>query len=228
MTKKRIIILSAIVIALIAVGLGAYFGKKQFDDVLSKQKALAAKEEKRLAEATDRELEAKKALTKSQDSLSELAEELGKNVAAEKKLSLSMISQLQTFESFLSNLKDFSNSIEDNLAILDRISDKQFQEDVKLQAALYKGKNPKTVADHLQEFHANRVGAILAHMKDKDAGNVLDIWAAGNSAEESTFYKEVMAAYLDNKRYLKNPKLYEKLKEEEVSLPSATSSNTSS
>lgn len=215
MSKKRIIILSSIALAVIVLGLGAYFGKKKFDDVLSGKKAFAEKEEKKLAAATDKEVEAKEMLTKNQDSLSDLAEELTKNLEAEKKLSLTMVSQLQTFESFLSNLKEFSSEVEANLSILDRISDKQFQENVKLQAALYKGKNPKTVAEHLQEFHANRVGAILAYMKAKEASDVLDVWALTNTPDVSTFYREVMAAYLDNKRYLLNPQLYDKLKAEE-------------
>jgi hypothetical protein len=226
MNKKRIIKLSAIALIIIALSLGSYLGKKKFDDVLSEKKAFAEKEEKKLAAATDKEVEAKEALTKNQDSLSDLAAELAKNLEAEKKLSLTMVSQLQTFESFLSSLKEFSNEVEANLSILDRISNKQFQEDVKLQAALYKGKNSKIVAEHLQEFHANRVGAILAYMKEKEASNVLDIWAVADTPDVSTFYREVMAAYLDNKRYLLNPKLYDKLKSEEDPIKTDLASQT--
>ncbi len=215
MNKKRIIILSAIALILIALGLGVFIGKNKFDDVLSQKKAFTEKEEKKLAKATEEELEAKNTLIKNQDSLSDLAEELSQNLEAEKKLSMSMVSQLQTLEAFLSNLRDFSSDIEENLLILNKITDKQFQEDVKLQAALYKGKDSKTVSEHLKEFHANRVGAILAYMKDKEAGNVLDLWAAANTPDISIFYREVMAAYLDNKRYLLNPSLYHKLKKEE-------------
>lgn len=223
MSKKRIIILSSIVLGLLILGFGAYYGKKQFDDVLDKQKAQAQKEEKKLAQATEQAVEAKQSLMKNEDSLSALASELAKNIESEKKLSLSMISQLQTFESFLIHLQEFSSDVETNLDILNRISDKQFLEDVKLQAALYKGKDPKTVAEHLQEFNANRVGAILAYMKEKDASNVLDIWALNNTSDASQFYREVMAAYLDNKRYQLNPQLYEKLKNEETALEPATS-----
>ncbi len=224
MNKKRVIILSTIALILIALGIGVYFGKQQFDKVISEKEAFAAKEGKKIAEAAEKEVEAKYALIKNQDSLSDLSEELTKNLEAEKKLSLTMVSQLQTFESFLSNLRDFSSHIEENLVILNKITDKQFQEDVKLQAALYKGKDSKIVAKHLQEFHANRVGAILAYMKDKEAGNVLDLWAAGNTPDISLFYREVMAAYLDNKRYLLNPSLYEKIKNNEVPFGSSVAS----
>ncbi len=225
--RKQWMFLGGLAVLILALGGAAYWGKHKLDEVVARKKALALQEENRLREATKSEVDAKKDLTKTQESLSLLAEKLSRNLQAEEKLRLSMISQLQTFESLLEDLRDYSLKIENDMAILNRISDGQFQEDVKLQAALYKGKKPSIVADHLSDFHANRAGAILAHMKEKEASDVLDVWAVSTDIKVVDFYRQVMAAYLDNKRYLLNPKLYQTLKQREDKLETTAYSQES-
>jgi flagellar motility protein MotE (MotC chaperone) len=215
MTKKKIILLSILLFILLVAGLGGFFVKKRYEKMLAEKKQFIDKEKAQIEKAANAEIEVKNELLKTQESLTTLAQSLKRNLDAEQKLSLTMISQLQTFEALLSNLKSFSHEVENNIAILNRISDKQFQEDVKLQAALYKGKKAEIVADHLSEFHANRAGAILANMKEQEASDVLDVWAVSNDPKTSEFYREVMAAYLDNKRYLQNPSFYKSLTERE-------------
>ena len=84
-----------------------------------------------------------------------------------------------------------------------------------MQASLFAGKKPDLVAKHLEEFRASRVGAILAKMKEKEASVVLDQWAKQKSPKVSAFYREVMAAYLNNRRRDANPELFNQLVEME-------------
>ena len=120
---------------------------------------------------------------------------------------------LRTYRDMLKLLNNYAKKVETDIEILKQISKNEFQEDISLQAALFKGKKASLVAQHLEEFNAGRVGAILAKMKDAEASKVLDIWAQPQDPELSKFYRAVMAAYLQNKRRDANPEFYQQLSE---------------
>ncbi|MCB1136813.1 MAG: hypothetical protein KDK78_11135, partial [Chlamydiia bacterium] len=55
----------------------------------------------------------------------------------------------------------------------------------------------------------------LSKMKPKEASAVLDTWAENKDPRVSAFYREVTAAYLNNKRYDANPQAFEHIGERE-------------
>jgi hypothetical protein len=104
-----------------------------------------------------------------------------------------------------------AKEVDRNLSIIGEITKEKFQQDVRRQASLFAGKKPEVIADHMEEYPASRVGAILAKMKAKEASAVLDIWASQKAPRVSAFYREVMSAYLDNVRYDENPALFKQV-----------------
>ncbi len=149
------------------------------------------------------------------DDLNELAEKVAANMRSEIRLNLNMMAQLRAYQEMLNQVQGYANKVERNIDIIKEITQNEFQEDVSLQASLFTGKRPNTVASHLEEFRASRVGAILAKMKEKEAGAVLDVWAKQKDPRVSVFYRQVMAAYLNNKRRDEHPELFNKLNETE-------------
>jgi flagellar motility protein MotE (MotC chaperone) len=149
--------------------------------------------------------------TPIQQELEQLTTKMVQELKQEDRLTLTMVSQLRSFYEMMTQVQGYAKQIETNLDIVEEISKEEFQEDVKLQASLFSGKKADLVAKHLEEFRAGRVGAILAKMKDKEASDVMDIWAKKDDPKISGFYREVMASYLNNKRRDANPELFNKL-----------------
>lgn len=141
----------------------------------------------------------------------DLSREILVNMNTEKRLNTSMMSQLRAYNSMQKQIQDYAKKVEGDIDYIRAIAKDEFQEDVKMQAELYTGKKPHKVAKQLEKFSPFRAGAILAHLKPKDAGNVLDVWAKSPDPDIEPFYKEVMIAYLKNKRFLENPGLFEGL-----------------
>ena len=150
------------------------------------------------------------------DELNKLANQVSSDIRAEMRLNLSMMAQLRSYQEMLKQVQGYARKVEKDIDIIKEISKDQFQDDVKLQASLFSGKKPATVAKHLEEFRSSRVGAILAKMKKKEASAVLDIWAKSEDIRISSFYRQVMSSYLNNKRRDANPELFNKLKEKEA------------
>lgn len=150
------------------------------------------------------------------DELNKLANQVSTDIRAEMRLNLSMMAQLRSYQEMLKQVQGYAQKVEKDIDIIKEISKDQFQDDVKLQASLFSGKKPATVAKHLEEFRSSRVGAILAKMKKKEASAVLDIWAKSDDIRISSFYRQVMSSYLNNKRRDANPELFNKLKEKEA------------
>ncbi len=150
-----------------------------------------------------------------QKELDKLSSELITDMRAEKRLNLNMTAQLRSYNDMLSLMEGYAKRVEREVDLIKEISKNEFQEDVKLQATLFTGKKPQVVAQHLEEFRATRVGAILAKMKEKEAVGVLDVWAKQKTDDTSKFYRQVMEAYLLNKRRDMNPDLFNKLAKEE-------------
>ena len=150
-----------------------------------------------------------------QQELNDLAARMVAEMRQEERLNLNMVGQLRSYQTLLQQTQSYAQAIEKNIKILEKFSENEFQEDVSLQAQLFTGKKPELVAKHLEEFRASRVGAILAKMKEKEASVVLDIWAERKVPKVRAFYREVMAAYLSNKRQEANPKLLQLPNQEE-------------
>lgn len=147
-----------------------------------------------------------------QAELNELSAEMVAELRNEERLNLNMVAQLRAYREMLSQIEEYAKKIEYDIDVIEEISKNEFQEDVKLQASLFVGKKADLVARHLEEFRASRVGAILAKMKQKEASAVMDVWAKQDDPKVSTFYREVVAAYLNNKRRDAQPGLFNKLK----------------
>ena len=154
-----------------------------------------------------------------QRELKELTEKIVMELKAEARLNFTMVPQLRAFRDMLTLIENYANKVETDIEVIKEISKNEFQEDVELQAALFKGKKSDLVAKHLEEFSASRVGAILAKMKPKEASDVLDVWAKSDNPTISMFYRKVMASYLNNKRRDENPELYRKLRDEVKNIP---------
>jgi len=143
-----------------------------------------------------------------QEELEDLSTQMVADLQSEQRLNLSMIGYLRSYQQMLNEIKEYAQTVEKQIAVIEEISKEEFQEDVKLQASLFSGKKPELVAKHLEEFRASRVGAILAKMKEKEASAVLDIWAKKKDPRVSAFYRETMAAYLNNRRRDMHPELF--------------------
>ncbi len=154
------------------------------------------------------------ALPPIQRELNELSEKVVAQLKSEERLNLNMVAQLRSHQEMMRQIEGYSAKIERNLDLIEEISKEEFQEDVKLQASLFNGKKSDLVAQHLEEFRAARVGAILAKMKEKEASKVLDTWAKQDDIKVAAFYREVMASYLNNKRRDANPELFNKLSQD--------------
>ncbi len=148
------------------------------------------------------------------DTLDELSSRLMADLQAENRLNLNMTAQLRAYQDMLEQVSVYAHNIEKDIDVYRMISQNAFQEDVTLQAALFGGKKAGLVAKHLEEFKAYRVGAILAKMKEREAGNVLDVWAVSPDPKVSLFYRDVMASYLSNKRYDANPESFKSASQE--------------
>ena len=149
-----------------------------------------------------------------QAELDQLSEQMIADLRAENRLNLNMLAQLRSYQEMLRQIEGYAKKVEKDLTLLEEISKDEFQEDVQLQAALFGGKKPELVAKHLEEFRAERVGAILSKMKDKEASAVLDVWAKQKSPKVSAFYREVTSAYLNNKRRDLHPELFKEFSAE--------------
>lgn len=147
--------------------------------------------------------------SETQAKLDALSKQMIADLQAESRLNLNMLGQLRSYEHLLSQMEAYAQDVEQQIKIVEEISKQEFQEDVALQASLFSGKKPELVATHLEEFRASRVGAILAKMKDKEASQVLDVWAKKKEPKVSAFYRETMASYLNNKRRDMHPELFE-------------------
>lgn len=146
-----------------------------------------------------------------QKELDGLVQTLHTTLKAENRLNLSMTSQLRAQLSMLKSVQSYAKKVEDQVAGIQEMSKGQFQDDVKLQAALFNGKGAKIVAKHLEEFRPNRVGAILANMEQEEASNVLDIWAQQTDKRTSDFYRSVMTSFLMNRRYQTSPEAFSQI-----------------
>ncbi|MDF2549997.1 MAG: hypothetical protein K0S07_1064 [Chlamydiales bacterium] len=188
----------------LAVALGSIFGVKSLN--LREQVATQATPER--AEPSDSEPKSEK--NNLQDELSQLSATLVSEVEKERRLNLGLYTQLKAYRSMLDQVQGYASKVEQDMNTIEEISSREFQEDIALQASLFAGKKPEIVAQHLEEFKASRVGAILSKMKEKEASAVLDIWAKNKEPRVSKFYRDVMGAYLNNRRYEANPELYQK------------------
>jgi flagellar motility protein MotE (MotC chaperone) len=144
--------------------------------------------------------------------LEDLSREILVNMNTEKRLNTSMMSQLRAYNSMQKQIQDYAKKVESDIDYIRAISKDEFQEDVRMQAELYSGKKAKKIAKQLEKFAPFRAGAILAQLKAKEAGNVLDVWAKSQDPATEPFYKEVMISYLKNKRYLENAELFNEMK----------------
>jgi hypothetical protein len=149
-----------------------------------------------------------------QQELNDLSSKVIAQIKSEERLNLNMVAQLRSYQEMMRQIEGYASEIERNLDLIEEISKDEFQQDVKLQASLFSGKKASLVGKHLEEFRASRVGAILAKMKEKEAGAVLDTWAKQEDVKVAAFYREVMAAYLNNRRRDANPELFNKLGED--------------
>lgn len=155
--------------------------------------------------------------TPEEKELARLTEEMIAELQADGRLSLSMVPQLRTYRDMLALIQSYARKVEQDLDIIKEISKGEFQENVELQAALFSGKKPDLVAKHLEEFRAGRVGAILAKMKEKEASAVMDVWAGQKNPTISRFYRQVVEAYLKNKRRDLNPENFAQFQEDKAS-----------
>lgn len=204
MTPKNIAILSSLLIILVVGGLMYKQNAVKLEEGDKEFIHIQVKEE---TEST------KKPQITPIEELNSLASVISSEIRAETRLNLNMMSQLRSYEEMLKQVQGYAKKVEKNIDIIKEITKDQFQEDIALQASLFSGKRAEIVAKHLEEFRASRVGAILAKMKEKEASFVLDIWAKQRDPRVSSFYRQVMASYLSNKRYDNQPELFNKLKE---------------
>lgn len=203
MHPKHIAVFSSLMIMLV-VGSFLYFGDRV--------KEAKEGEEESIHISVKKTQEEKKIVQESPvEELNALAKKLSADIRAEMRLNLNMMAQLRTYKEMLKQVQGYAAQVERDIDIIKEISQDQFQDDVKLQASLFSGKRSETVAKHLEEFRSSRVGAILAKMKEKEASAVLDIWAREKNPQISAFYRQVMAAYLSNRRRDARPDLFNKL-----------------
>lgn len=185
------------------VGAVLYFSKNL-------EKTASLQEQGSIREVVQKQQREPEKATKSavQTELEELSKNMLADLESEKRLNLNMVGQLRAFDQMLTSMQSYAAKVQKQIKIIEEISKTEFQEDVQLQASLFAGKKPELVAKHLEEFRASRVGAILAKMKEKEAGRVLDVWAKSEDSRASAFYREAMAAYLSNKRRDMHPDLF--------------------
>lgn len=209
MNRNFLTLLMVLVVAAsLLFGLFYYLGGKQ--DTASASKTAIA----RAGNGTDDETPSSSATSTSsplQDELNKLAAKRLRELHEEQRLHLSIGATLKSYQEMFRQIHQYSKAVENDLNIIEQISKEEFQDDVKQIASLFGGKKPELVAKHLEEFRAARVGAVLAKMKEKEAAAVLDTWAKQGGKKVSTFYREVMAAYLNNKRRDANPELFQQI-----------------
>lgn len=216
MSKKAILITFFAVLVLLLVG-GVFFlhrssaSREQATSVSMQNNPPLINTDIAISEE---EVTAKQRREEMQTELDELTEKMVTEMRAEERLSLSMVPQLRALRDSLHLVQGYAQKVERDIELIEEITKTEFQENVRLQAALFKGKKPEIVAKHLEEFDAGRVGAILAQMKPVDAGDVLDVWAGDPKPKVRKFYRQVVAAYLSNKRLDLNPEFYEKISKE--------------
>lgn len=143
--------------------------------------------------------------------LRDLSEKFVVDIETERRLNASMVSQLRAYQDMLVQVENYAKRVEKDIDYIRAIAATEFKEDVQLQADLYTGKKPKKIAQQLEKFSPVRAGAILARMKAKEAGNVLDVWAKDPNPEVEVFYRDVMISYLKNRRMLDNPELFQQM-----------------
>ncbi|MCH1430160.1 MAG: hypothetical protein GWP59_01795 [Chlamydiales bacterium] len=206
MSKKAII--AGVLSAGVALGTAGFIANELTKEPKKEDQLIAQADtvKKKTASA------AKDSDQKVNEGLETLSREILVNMNTEKRLNTSMMSQLRAYNSMQKQIQDYAKKVENDIDYIRAISKDEFQEDVKMQAELYTGKKPKKIAKQLEKFSPFRAGAILAHLKAKEAGNVLDVWAKSPDPSVEPFYKDVMISYLKNKRYLENTELFEQVK----------------
>lgn len=181
----------------LSFGLGFFWGKREGDlsTQLEKENASPVTEEE---DTTD----------PHQEELRQFVSQIRESIEAEMELNLEIFTQLHTYKQIFHHLTNYSKEIEREIDLLQEISRDEFQENVRLQAALFKGKKPELIVNHLRELSPTRAGAILAKMKEKKVSNILDLLA---DVPEKSFYREVLHAYLKSKRRTLHPELFQKV-----------------
>ncbi|MDF2577053.1 MAG: hypothetical protein K0S74_537 [Chlamydiales bacterium] len=155
-----------------------------------------------------------------QSKMDELTRQAIAEIRAEQRLNLTMTAQLRTYRTMLNQLQSYAKKVENDIDMAREISKNDFQENVELQAGLFTGKKPELVARHLEEFEPIRIGAILAKMKEKEAAQVLDVWAIATPIQKGeSFYRDVMGAYLANRRHDIHPELFSTINTESINQP---------
>jgi len=200
--KVGIVLTSILIVALLVTASLFYWKENNLQSQKNEKQISQINEEQRSQEKTN--------LLKEKE-LNQLREKLITELRADERLKVNMVPTLRMYRDMLKLLDNYAQKVETDIEILQQISNNEFQEDIILQAALFKGKKATQVAKHLEEFNAGRVGAILAKMKEQEASNVLDVWAEPENTQVSKFYRAVMAAYLQNKRRDANPEYYKHL-----------------
>jgi len=207
--KLNTTLIIALLLLLIAAIGGFYFWKTKQDQEKQKLATLASAALVPIESALPIETLPSEENSALQTELNNLTKQTIGNIQAEQRLNLNMAAQLNSYKAIISQLQEYSNQIEGNINLIKEISKEDFQENVAMQALLFTGKKPELVAKHLEEFDPMRVGAILSKMKEKEAGQVFDVWAVSPPVQASTnFYRDVMAAYLANRRRDLHPELF--------------------
>lgn len=206
MNSKSLGVLGIFILLIgVIVGAAVYFSKS-----LNKTPGLNVnKSIVRQAELKEK-VEAEQPKSAVEQELEELSSQMVSDFHAERRVNVNMVGQLRAYRRMLTQIQDYAQAVEKQIDIIEEIGKDEFQEDVKLQASLFAGKKSDLVAKHLKEFKASRVGAILSKMKEKEASAVLDTWAKKDDPRVSAFYRETMAAYLNNKRRDMHPELFDK------------------
>ncbi|MBN4066766.1 hypothetical protein JYU14_01625 [Simkania negevensis] len=199
--KRFLSVLIAFVVGGALAFTGAYYLKEKGQKESTKPSRVMAPTTSSLQKPVPSQIE---------EELNALAAKMLVDWKSESRLTLNMVAQLRSYEDMLEEVMGYSQRVEKDLAIFDEISKHKFQEDVALQADLFSGKKSEVVAKHLQQFQANRVGAILARMRPREASTIMDHWAVADDQRVSKFYREVMASYLNNKRFDENPEFFTK------------------
>ncbi len=212
MNRKVVSFIGVLFAAVGLISLGLYFTRGAED--AAEEKSAEPQVADATVQKTQPDLTAESDLNENapiQQELNQLATKRVRELREEQRLNLNLGATLRSYQEMFNGIHTYAKSVESDLNLIEQISKDEFQEDVKQIAALFSGKKADLVAKHLEEFRAARVGAILSKMKDKEASEVLDTWAKAEDPKVSTFYREVMAAYLNNKRRDSHPELFKQV-----------------
>ena len=132
MNKKSIffIILAVVIIALLATAFFIFKKKTPSPNDVT---------QKPIKQVTEKDLKGKQ--TNFQKELEQLSSKMITEIKSEQRLNMTMFAQLRAYREMLESLQSYAKKLEKDLSIYDEISKNEFQEDVTLQAELFKGKN---------------------------------------------------------------------------------------